>query len=124
MVLFPSYARKHIKKLPPTLQGSRDAPGAHDDIEHPETMDEDYWRREWEKYEDDNAVVDVDVRGWIYSPHRGPLNRKNRLLVAVARRLSGIPANTATTDPNHPNEAVIAHDQSLDPPHKRKKCQL
>ena len=110
MVLFPSYARKHIKKLPPTLQGTRDTPGARDDIEHPDTGDADYWKREWEKYEDDNAVVDVDVRGWIYSPHRSPLNRKNRLLVAVARRLSGVPAPTPTPDSYQSPEAVMPQD--------------
>lgn len=41
---------------------------------------------------EDKAIVDVDVRGWIYAPHRGPLNRKNRIVVGLARQLSGIPA--------------------------------
>lgn len=97
LVLFPSYARKHIKKKPsskgamPTGQ-----PGAHEDIENPDAGDADYWKKEWEKYEDDNAVVDVDVRGWIYSPHRTPMSRRNRLVVAVARRLSGIPAPSSS----------------------------
>ena len=88
----------------------RDVPGARDDIENPDTGDAEYWKREWEKYEDDNAVVDVDVRGWIYNPHRGPLNRKNRLLVAVARRLSGIPTPVTASDAPGANEAVIPQD--------------
>ena len=97
MVLFPSYARKHLKKH---QASSRDKPGAHEDIERPHSSgDADYWKRQWEIYEDDNAIVDVDVRGWIFSPPKGQLNRKNRLLIAVARRLSGIPA--PTTSPNH-----------------------
>ena len=85
-------------------------PGAHESIENPDSGDAEYWKREWEKYEDDNAVVDVDVRGWIYNPHRGPLNRKNRLLVAVARRLSGIPTPATTSDAPGANEAVIPQD--------------
>lgn len=54
--------------------------------------DADFWKREWERFESDKAIVDVDVRGWLYSPHRGPMNRKNRLLVGLARQLSGISA--------------------------------
>ena len=97
MVLFPSYARKHMKKH---QTPSRDKPGAHEDIERPHSSgDAEYWKRQWEIYEDDNAIVDVDVRGWIFSQPKGQLNRKNRLLIAVARRLSGIPA--LTTSPSH-----------------------
>lgn len=68
--------------------------------------------REWEKFESSKAVVDVDVRGWlckyyfasynievynilieaIDSPHKGPLSSKNRILVGIARQLSGVPA--------------------------------
>jgi phosphatidate phosphatase APP1 len=97
MVLFPSYARKHIKREPST-KGTMPTshPGAHEDIERPDVGDADYWKKEWEKYEDDNAVVDVDVRGWIYSPHRTPMSRRNRLVVAVARRLSGLPAPSSS----------------------------
>lgn len=61
-----------------------------------ELNNEDYWRKEWELEQSRNAIVDVDVRGWVYSPHRGPLTRKHRLLVGLARQLSGIPAPPAT----------------------------
>jgi phosphatidate phosphatase APP1 len=86
LVLFPSYARRHTKETPnPDAQRTsaayEDGPG-----------DAEYWAREWQKFEDDRAIVDVDVRGWIYSPHRGPMTRKNRLLIGLARQLSGIPA--------------------------------
>ncbi|KAI9646076.1 hypothetical protein NHQ30_005515 [Ciborinia camelliae] len=85
MILFPSYARKHTKEKPffenPHMNPRMNEPG-----------DAEYWAREWQKYEDDRAIVDVDVRGWLYSPHRGPMTRKNRLLIGLARQLSGIPA--------------------------------
>ncbi|KAH8658845.1 hypothetical protein BGZ60DRAFT_531521 [Tricladium varicosporioides] len=98
LVLFPSYAKRHTKEPPdPTSRGTYDSgtegPG-----------DAEYWAREWQKFEDDRAIVDVDVRGWIYSPHRGPMNRKNRLLIGLARQLSGIPApNRAPSRDNSPD---------------------
>ena len=96
MILFPSYARRHIKK---TKTAPHDMPGAEEDIAHPEVSgDAEYWKKRWEEYEDDNAIVDIDVRGWIYTPHKGPMTRKNRILVAVARRLSGIPAPETSPD--------------------------
>jgi len=127
MVLFPSYARRHVKKeqrrpskdqreIPGAAQAPRDTSGAGD---------AEYWRKEWEKYEDDNAVVDVDVRGWLYSPHRGPMTRKNRLLIGLARHLSGIPApsggsrNTSRASSPHAThrerlEARVArHEEAL-----------
>lgn len=90
MVLFPSYARKHTTK-PETKH--YDKPGAQEDIAHPASSgDAEYWKMQWEKYEDENAIVDIDVRGWIYTPHKGAITRKNRLLIAVARKLSGLPS--------------------------------
>jgi phosphatidate phosphatase APP1 len=85
LILFPSYARRHTKKAPnPDVQVT----GSDNEDTF---QDAEYWAREWQKFEDDRAIVDVDVRGWIYSPHRGPLTRKNRLLIGLARQLSGIP---------------------------------
>ncbi|KAI0188082.1 hypothetical protein F4808DRAFT_466257 [Astrocystis sublimbata] len=85
MVLFPSYAKQHVK-------GSYGGPGG---TAHPSDVDyvdeEEYWRQQWARHEDETAIVDVDVRGWIYNPHRGPLTRRNRVLVGLARQLSGIP---------------------------------
>ncbi|KAI9703800.1 MAG: hypothetical protein M1836_007570 [Candelina mexicana] len=95
MVLFPSYARRHVKKEKPRVApGSQQhVPGSADDNrDSSNTGDAEYWRKEWEKYEDDKAIVDVDIRGWLYAPHRGPMTRKNRLMMGIARRLSGIPA--------------------------------
>lgn len=81
MILFPSYARKHVQS------------NSHKPITPGREMtEEELWKREWDKHEDVNAVVDVDVRGWIYTPHQGPVTRKQRLVIGLARQLSGIPA--------------------------------
>ena len=95
LVLFPSYGRRHVKQN----SAEKGVPGAREDPTIHSSGDADYWKREWERFEDDNAIVDVDVRGWVYTPQRGAMSRKNRLMLAVARRLSGIPAPAAT--PGH-----------------------
>lgn len=80
MILFPSYARRHVKRKTapaPAMAG--------------EMSEQEYWRREFNRHQDDKAVVDVDVRGWIYVPHRGPLTRKHRLGLGVVRQLAGLP---------------------------------
>jgi phosphatidate phosphatase APP1 len=104
MVLFPSYARRHVKKKkqrPPPTQ-NQPMPGTDEDLDRPRSPGNmEYWKDEWEKYEDDNALVDVDIRGWLYTPQRGPMNRKHRLLISLARRLSGIPAPAAP-----PNDSI------------------
>ena len=106
MLLFPSYAVRHSvrkgqrREVPAAIQDIRSDKGAGD----PE-----YWQKEWEKYEDQNAVVDVDVRGWVYTPHRGQMTRKNRLLVGIARQLSGIPAPSSSraSSPSSPHHARV-----------------
>lgn len=85
MILFPSYARKHVH----SASHRTASPGR-------EMTEEELWKREWDKHEDINAVVDVDVRGWIYTPHQGPSTRKQRLVIGLARQLSGIPAPPTT----------------------------
>ena len=98
MMLFPSYARRHIKRDPVQMNLDQvqlvDRRGA-DTSRSDAFEDADYWRQQLEKREGDRAIVEVDVRGWVYSPHRGPLTRKNRLLIGLARQLSGIPAPTS-----------------------------
>ncbi|KAI9832245.1 MAG: hypothetical protein M1819_004423 [Sarea resinae] len=104
MVLFPSYARRHVKKKPRAEPGTiqEDAGSGRDSRDTSGAGDAEFWRREWEKYEDDSAIVDVDVRGWIYSPQRGPMTRRNRLLIGLARQLSGIPAPSSSRPPSGP----------------------
>ncbi|KAI9055456.1 hypothetical protein LZ554_000410 [Drepanopeziza brunnea f. sp. 'monogermtubi'] len=98
LILFPSYAKKHVKQEPPDPAKNPTSNGS--DVSDDGPGDAEYWAREWQKFEDDRAIVDVDVRGWIYSPHRGPMSRKNRVLIGLARQLSGIPA---PKDPNREN---------------------
>lgn len=92
MVLFPSYAARHVRQF----RDDDRRPSAHVDGERREAdlSEEDYWRNEWARMEDKKAVVDVDVRGWVYAPHKGPMTRKNRVLIGLARRLSGVPQQT------------------------------
>lgn len=72
-----------IQQDPGSGRDVRDSAGAGD---------AEFWQQQWDRYEEDNAIVDVDVRGWIYTPHRGPLSRKNRIFVGLARQMVGIPA--------------------------------
>ncbi|KAI6823071.1 actin patch protein 1 [Hortaea werneckii] len=78
MMLFPSYARKHVKNKFTRIPGSQ--------------TEREYWEQQWDKHQNDNAIVDVDVHGWIYVPHKGQNTRKHRLMVGVARQLAGLPA--------------------------------
>ncbi|KAK2000556.1 actin patch protein 1 [Colletotrichum falcatum] len=86
MVIFPSYAKRHVKQnwTAEYRQHSEEQPGS--------VRDQEFWRKEWERNEDEKAIVDIDVRGWVYSPHKGPITRRNRILIGLARQLSGIPA--------------------------------
>src|ERR1700712_271375 len=67
--------------------------------------DAEYWRQQWEKYEEDNAVVDVDVRGWVFSPHQGQMTRKQRLFITLARQLAGLPAPAQNSPSGSPHES-------------------
>jgi phosphatidate phosphatase APP1 len=96
MVLFPSYARR----LTPKPKKNSDAPSRRDS-----------WSRELDEYhgvdnerdsldeaEVEDAVVDVDVRGWIYAPGREPMSKKHRLMITLARQLSGVQAPSAANN--------------------------
>lgn len=111
LVLFPSYARQHQARKHRHLE----PPGATQDLRNGEDSgNAEYWRKQWAKYEDDNSVVDVDVRGWIYAPHRGAMTRKNRVLLGLARHLSGIPAPTGGNGGTISPETLSArHDEEL-----------
>ncbi|KAK4169502.1 hypothetical protein QBC43DRAFT_340846 [Cladorrhinum sp. PSN259] len=80
MVLFPTYAKRH----------TRDLDGAAAQRQN----EEQFWKSEWDRAEDEKAIVDVDIRGWIYMPNKGPMTRRNRMVIGIARRLSGIPPPT------------------------------
>lgn len=85
MIIFPSYAKRHQKR-DWSRTANHEMPPVNASIGN-----EQYWRQEWERNEDEKAIVDVDVRGWVYSPHKGPMTRRNRILIGLARQLSGIP---------------------------------
>jgi len=67
--------------------------------------DAEYWRHQWEKYEEDNAIVDVDVRGWLFTPQKGPLSRKHRLFIGLARQLVGVPAPAEESPGSSPSNS-------------------
>lgn len=95
MVIFPSYARKLSGKKAADARRRKSSRSSTDTIDAYHGEEDEFEQSDpldWEEYEIENAVVAVDVRGWLYSPHRGPMTRKNRLMVALARRLSGVPA--------------------------------
>lgn len=56
---------------------------------------------------DEDNVVDVEIRGWLFAPHSGPLSRKNRYLHWVALKLCGLPAQ-ASTQPGEPDRDPTA----------------
>lgn len=87
MVLFPTYAKRHVREFGEGVSRSVQAANAA----QVGLSEEEYWKQEWARVEDEKAVVDVDVRGWIYMPSKGPMTRRNRMLIGLARRLSGIP---------------------------------
>ncbi|KAI4215979.1 MAG: hypothetical protein LQ351_001475 [Letrouitia transgressa] len=112
MLLFPSYAKFHNAGKP----NHSNIPGATNDIRNA-TGPGYNWENELNRYEEANSIVDVDVRGWVYSPQKGQLSRYNRLMLALARRLSGIPApsDDQSSSPNsvHHARTESRHQQEL-----------
>ncbi|KAM7219895.1 DUF2183 domain containing protein [Rhypophila decipiens] len=109
MVLFPCYAKRHVRQFGSGSSGNggqtRGTYNNSDGVSCGEGQgdngtgslnDSEYWRHEWAKAEDEKAIVDVDVRGWIYMPNRGPMSTKNRMLIGLARRMTAIPAPTVS----------------------------
>lgn len=99
MVLFPTYAKRHVREH---RDPARFPPGQSFQAANAAQMgvtEEEYWKQEWARAEDEKAVVDVDIRGWIYMPSKGPMTRRNRMLIGLARRLSGVPPPTTQSEP-------------------------
>ena len=84
-----------------------------------ELTEEEYWKREWAKNEDVNAIVDVDVRGWIYTPAKGQHTRKQRMVIGLARQLSGIPAPAPSTRPGDTGYANQVPSRGSSPTRKQ-----
>ncbi|EPS35080.1 hypothetical protein H072_11535 [Dactylellina haptotyla CBS 200.50] len=72
MILFPSYARRIMRKK----RTAEDGTAYHDTPNPPESV----------------TVAEIDVRGWIFEPPSNVLTRKNRFLMGVARQLCGLPS--------------------------------
>ncbi|KAL9602477.1 MAG: hypothetical protein Q9219_001769 [cf. Caloplaca sp. 3 TL-2023] len=117
MLLFPSYARRHTLRKP----GHHNLPGSLQDTrEHDRPNGTGYVQQEWDRYEEANSIVEVDVRGWLYSPQKGQLSRYNRAMIALARRMSGIPAPSSSraSSPNSAHHLQVEaraarHEQEL-----------
>ncbi|PHH66157.1 hypothetical protein CDD81_220 [Ophiocordyceps australis] len=111
MILFPCYAKRHVKGKVEEEQSIKSG-----------ARDEEYWHREWEKAEDEKAVVDVNVHGWIYTSPTLPLSRRNRMLIGLARQLSGIAlprVDAVTTGPS--NGQAQSHHQVNEALHDQQK---
>ncbi|KAI9834439.1 MAG: hypothetical protein M1826_002593 [Phylliscum demangeonii] len=117
MVLFPSYALRHVKRR--KLDGELNGAGTLRTIDRRQALHDgnaDPLSEDGNADEEDHAVVDVNVRGWVSTPHRGPLTRKNRLLIGLARHLSGIPAPTEAPPASSgiPNSADVRASRPAD----------
>ncbi|KAJ5770115.1 uncharacterized protein N7511_002166 [Penicillium nucicola] len=117
MVLFPSYARKltERKKSDASTRPRRESWSETIDEYRGSSHGDDNGTPGWDEIDTENAVVAVDVRGWIYAPGRGPLSRKHRLMIALARKLSGISAPTGTAnDENDDKVSGKGDDEYVD----------
>lgn len=115
MVLFPSYARTLTpKKKDAGFPPRRDSWTETID-DYRGTSEGDNLRSRWGESELENAVVEVDIRGWIYAPNRGPMNRKHRLMIKLARTLSGIPTPSGvTSDESSERVSGKGEDEDVD----------
>lgn len=95
MVLFPSYARRLTPKSKEEAPSRRDSWSQTIDDYRGASDEEQTTGMSRDDPEIEDAVVDVDVRGWIYAPGREPMSKKHRLMITLARQLSGIQAPSA-----------------------------
>lgn len=90
LVLYPSYARRRPDKRARNMNTS--GGNLWDGYQRNTGGQEDFLNDYYSEAEEDDNLVDVDVRGWLFAPHSGPLTRKNRYLHWVALKLCGLPA--------------------------------
>lgn len=117
MVLFPSYARQLDVKKKSEIATPRRRDSWSETIDEYRGISEESnpTGDSWEDPYLEDAVVDVDVRGWIYAPSRGPMSRKHRLMIKLARTLSGIPTPSgASADENPDREPNKGEDELVD----------
>lgn len=115
MVLFPSYARRlDVKKTSETATRRRRDSWSETIDEYRGISEESNPTGDsWEDPYREDAVVDVDVRGWIYAPSRGPMSRKHRLMIKLARTLSGIPVPSGASADETPDRGPNKGEEEL-----------
>lgn len=107
LVLYPSYARRRPDKRARNMNASGGNRRREDGRERGTGGQEDFLNDEYSSAEEDDNLVDVDVRGWLFAPHSGPMTRKNRYLHWVALKLCGLPAQ-ALPQPGEPDRNPTA----------------
>ncbi|EPS33047.1 hypothetical protein PDE_08008 [Penicillium oxalicum 114-2] len=118
MVLFPSYARKlgakHTRETSPPSR--RDSWSQTIDEYRGGSDEKGVANDGWGDAIREETVVEVDVRGWIHAPSRGPMSRKHRIMIKLARSLSGIPAPAGSSNDESPerNPNGKGEDELLD----------
>ncbi|KAJ5120861.1 uncharacterized protein N7515_010249 [Penicillium bovifimosum] len=117
MVVFPSYARKLSPKKGADASTRPRRDSLSETIDEYRGVNDDDGQLSpsaWDATDSEDAVVAVDVRGWIYAPGRGPMSRKHRLMIALARKLSGIPAPTGSTNDSDDKIPGKGDDEIID----------
>lgn len=108
LVLYPSYARRRPDKRARNMNASGgNTKGREDGLQRNAGGQEDFLNDYYSEGGEDDNLVDVDVRGWLFAPHSGPLTRKNRYLHWVALKLCGLPAQ-ALPQPGEPDRNPTA----------------
>ena len=69
----------------------------YDDVHTGSSGDGEFGRQVWDKLEDENAIIDADVHGCIFTPFQGQMNRRQRIFVSLARQLVGLSAAPASS---------------------------
>lgn len=115
LLLFPSYAKRHPKAAQ-TLHFVDQNPIRHKDINSQNRNDvladiKTPVNGEL-KIEENPLLFDVDVRGCLYSPLKGPMTRKHRILVGLARQLCDIP-NSRTLDNKRESDPKLLEASSM-----------
>ncbi|EPE10466.1 actin patch protein [Ophiostoma piceae UAMH 11346] len=121
MVLFPMYAKRHVRRFKPS--GAMLGTGGYASDDSERAGEPPNWHQEFARLEDEKAVVDVNVHGWLYIVNQGPLTRKNRLLIGLARRLSGVPAPEQAMLSTDATGMPAGVDGSIKDPHEALKIQ-
>lgn len=96
LVLFPAYTKRH-KRVDSLLESSDKILNLQTNLgsqaKHEVSGTTHNRDSEHSDFGHNDAIVDVDIQGWLYSPQTGNLSRKHKILVGLARQLGGIPTS-------------------------------